>query len=84
MRDIIIIIRRGAHALESIAYPSNAPLTARPDWPVEVKDHGSDLESLSQRALNPFRTGTAAVVTRKVWPSRRALRALRRILLSVG
>ena len=27
-----IVIQRGVHELESIAYPANSPLTARPDW----------------------------------------------------
>src|SRR6202012_770669 len=30
-----IIVQRGVHELNSIAYPANSPLTARPDWRVD-------------------------------------------------
>ena len=26
------LVERGMHELDSVAYPDNAPLTARPDW----------------------------------------------------
>lgn len=54
-----IIVQRGMHELNSIAYPANSPLTARPDWRVEGIRPGSDLELLRQHALNPFRTSIA-------------------------
>jgi predicted TIM-barrel fold metal-dependent hydrolase len=54
-----IIVQRGVHELNSIAYPANSPLTARPDWRVEGVRPGSDLELLRQHALNPFQTSIA-------------------------
>jgi predicted TIM-barrel fold metal-dependent hydrolase len=54
-----IVVQRGVSELESIAYPANSPLTARPDWRVEGKKPGSDLDLLRQHALNPFRTSIA-------------------------
>jgi predicted TIM-barrel fold metal-dependent hydrolase len=54
-----IIIQRGVGELESIAYPANAPLTARPDWRVAGTKPGSDLELLRQHALVPFQTSLA-------------------------
>ncbi|MGH7154947.1 MAG: amidohydrolase family protein, partial [Acetobacteraceae bacterium] len=47
-------LQRGLHELESIAYPTNAPLTSRPDWrPAEGKP-GSDLDLLRRDALDAF------------------------------
>jgi uncharacterized protein len=54
-----IIVQRGMHELNSIAYPANSPLTARPDWRVEGVRPGSDLALLRQHALDPFRTRIA-------------------------
>ena len=54
-----IIVQRGMHELNSIAYPANSPLTARPDWRVAGIRPGSDLELLRQHALNPFQTSIA-------------------------
>jgi predicted TIM-barrel fold metal-dependent hydrolase len=54
-----IIVQRGMHELNSIAYPANSPLTARPDWRVEGIRPGSDLDLLRQHALNPFQTSIA-------------------------
>jgi predicted TIM-barrel fold metal-dependent hydrolase len=54
-----IIVQRGMHELNSIAYPANSPLTARPDWRVEGIRPGSDLELLRRHALDPFRTSIA-------------------------
>ena len=54
-----IIVQRGMHELNSIAYPANSPLTARPDWRVEGIRPGSSLELLQQHALNPFKTSIA-------------------------
>src|SRR3954469_6604373 len=51
-----IVIQRGVGELESIAYPANSPLTARPDWRVDGKKPGSDLDLLRRHALDPFRT----------------------------
>jgi predicted TIM-barrel fold metal-dependent hydrolase len=54
-----IIVQRGVHELNSIAYPANSPLTVRPDWRVEGIRPGSDLALLRQHALDPFQTSIA-------------------------
>src|ERR1700735_373324 len=54
-----IIVQRGMHELNSIAYPANSPLTARPDWRQDGIRPGSDLALLRQHALDPFRTSIA-------------------------
>jgi hypothetical protein len=54
-----IIVQRGVGELDSIAYPANAPLTARPDWRVDGKKPGSDLALLRRHALDPFQTSIA-------------------------
>lgn len=54
-----IVVQRGVHELNSIAYPANSPLTARPDWKANGKPPGSDLALLRQQALEPFRTSIA-------------------------
>jgi len=51
-----IVVQRGVHELESIAYPANSPLTVRPDWRVSGKKPGSDLALLRERVLDPFET----------------------------
>ena len=53
-----IVIQRGVHELESIAYPANSPLTSRPDWRLPNGKPGSDLDALRAHALTPF--GTAS------------------------
>ena len=53
------VVQRGVHELNSIAYPQNAPLSARPDWRTSNRRAGSDLESLRSQALAPFGTGIA-------------------------
>ncbi len=54
-----IVIQRGVSELDSLSYPVNSPLSARPDWRAEGKKPGSDLELLRRHALDPFRTGIA-------------------------
>ena len=54
-----IVVQRGVHELESIAYPANSPLTARPDWRLDGGKPGSDLELLRSHALDPFGTSIA-------------------------
>jgi predicted TIM-barrel fold metal-dependent hydrolase len=54
-----IVIQRGVHELESIAYPANSPLSARPDWRAAGKKPGSDLDLLRAQALEPFGTSLA-------------------------
>ncbi len=54
-----IIVQRGVQELNSIAYPANAPISARPDWRVDGVKPGSDLALLRRHALDPFRTSIA-------------------------
>jgi uncharacterized protein len=54
-----IVIQRGVHELESIAYPANSPLTSRPDWRLPNGKPGSDLDALRAHALTPFDTSLA-------------------------
>ena len=54
-----IIVQRGVTELNSIAYPANSPLSARPDWRIEGIRPGSDLGLLRQHALDPFHTSIA-------------------------
>lgn len=49
-------VQRGLHELDSIAYPTNAPLTARPDWRPKEGRAGADLGRLQAEALAPFGT----------------------------
>ena len=49
-----MLLQRGMHELESIAYPSNAPLTARPDWRPPNGKPGADLDLLRSQALDCF------------------------------
>jgi predicted TIM-barrel fold metal-dependent hydrolase len=51
------IIQRGMHELESIAYPANSPLTARPDWRPKGRKPASDLDLMRSQALDPFKIG---------------------------
>jgi predicted TIM-barrel fold metal-dependent hydrolase len=54
-----VVIQRGVHELESIAYPANSPLTSRPDWRLPNARPGSDLDALRAHALTPFGTSIA-------------------------
>ena len=54
-----IILQRGLSELESIAYPANSPLSARPDWRPAGQKPGSSLDLVRSQALDPFRIGTA-------------------------
>jgi len=49
-------IIRGMDDMESIAYPINSPLSARPDWRPDKGKPGSDLEMMRAQALGPFGT----------------------------
>ena len=53
------IAQRGVHELASIAYPANAPLTARPDWRVDGKKPGQSLDALRTQALDAFGSAIA-------------------------
>jgi uncharacterized protein len=54
------VIQRGIHELNSIAYPDNAPITARPDFRRAGRRAGSDLDLLREQALDHF--GSKAAV----------------------
>ncbi|MBO1075458.1 amidohydrolase family protein [Roseomonas marmotae] len=50
-----MVVQRGVHDLETITYPRNSPLTARPDWRLpEGRKPGSDLGQLRAQALDGF------------------------------
>jgi predicted TIM-barrel fold metal-dependent hydrolase len=53
------VAQRGVHELDSISYPLNAPLTARPDWRPLVGKAGADLDRLRTEALDTFGTSIA-------------------------
>lgn len=53
------VVQRGVHELDSISYPNNAPLTARPDWRPETGKAGADLAQMQDQALAPFGTQLA-------------------------
>jgi len=48
------IVQRGMHEFSSIAYPENAPITARPDFRVNGGKAGTDLDQLRDQALDRF------------------------------
>ena len=54
-----VVVQRGVHELELIAYPANSPLTSRPDWRLPNGKPGSDLDALRAHALTPFGTSIA-------------------------
>ena len=53
------VITRGLDELNSVAYPVNSPLSARPDWRPAEGRAGSSLERLRAEALDPFATSLA-------------------------
>ena len=53
------VVQRGVHELNSIAYPQNVPLSARPDWRNGKGRPGSDLDALRTQALDQFGTSIA-------------------------
>jgi len=46
------VVDRGINALDSISYPPNAPITARPDWRGKSGEPPSTLEALRSHALD--------------------------------
>src|SRR5690606_30150718 len=54
-----MVQQRGVHELDSIAYPANAPITARPDWRPASGRPGADLDLLRTQALDRFGTSLA-------------------------
>ncbi|MBN9563171.1 MAG: amidohydrolase [Alphaproteobacteria bacterium] len=54
-----MVVRRGLDELNSISYPSNAPLTTRADWRDASGRGASTPERLAREAMAPFGTGTA-------------------------
>ena len=53
------VVQRGVHELDSISYPLNAPITARPDWRPQAGKAGADLGRLRTEALDTFGTSIA-------------------------
>ena len=53
------VVRRGIDELNTIAYPSNSPLTARADWRDAGGKPATTAERLGAAALDPFGTGIA-------------------------
>ena len=55
-----MLTNRGMHELDSIAYPNNAPLTARPDWRSEAGGKAATrLADVQAQLLDPFNVETA-------------------------
>jgi len=54
-----MVEQRGVHELDSISYPNNAPVTARPDWKPETGKAGVDLDRVRKEALDGFQTSLA-------------------------
>jgi predicted TIM-barrel fold metal-dependent hydrolase len=48
------VVQRGVHELNSIAYPDNAPITARPDYRARGGKAGTDLDQLRRQTLDRF------------------------------
>ena len=53
------ILTRGIAELSSIAYPNNAPITARDDWRPAVGKPAADLDTVRAEALDAFGTSIA-------------------------
>ena len=49
-----MLVQRGMHELDSIAYPINAPLTARADWKPEKGKAATNLDTVRAQLLDPF------------------------------
>lgn len=54
-----MVMHRGVHDLDTIAYPRNAPLTARPDWRPPQAKPGADFDMLRSQALDGFGSSLA-------------------------
>ena len=54
-----MVMHRGVHDLDTIAYPRNAPLTALPDWRPPQAKPGADFEMLRAQALDGFGSSLA-------------------------
>ena len=54
-----MVERRGLDDLNSISYPSNAPITVRADWRGPDGKAATSAEQLAKDCLDPFGTGTA-------------------------
>ncbi len=50
---------RGMDELNSISYPANSPLTARPDWRPETGKPAGSLQQIQRECLDPFGTAIA-------------------------
>jgi uncharacterized protein len=49
-----MVVQRGVHELDSIGYPTNAPLSSRPDWRHESNRAGTKVEAMAREALDVF------------------------------
>ena len=56
-RDAVTL--RGMKDFDTVSYPVNAPITARPDWRVPGGKAGSRLDGLREQVLRPFGTSIA-------------------------
>ncbi|MBV9783525.1 MAG: amidohydrolase family protein, partial [Acidisphaera sp.] len=54
-----MVTQRGVHELDSISYPNNAPITARPDWRGSDGRPATSPKQLREQALAPFGTRLA-------------------------
>lgn len=54
-----MVILRGIDDLQSLSYPLNSPLSARPDWRPPEGKAGATLERVQAEALDAFGTATA-------------------------
>ena len=59
------VVQRGVHDLESIGYPSTAPISCRPDWRIEGQKPGTDLAQLQSEALDGF--GLSAAIANCIY-----------------
>ena len=54
-----MVQQRGMDELNSISYPANSPLTARPDWRPEKGKPAATLQQVQTECLDPFGTDIA-------------------------
>ena len=59
------VVQRGVHDLESIGYPTTAPISCRPDWRIEGQKPGTDLAQLQSEALDGF--GLSAAIANCIY-----------------
>jgi uncharacterized protein len=52
-------VARGLDGFDMMSYPRGAPISCRPDWRIEGKRPGSDLDAMRRDALDAFGIGLA-------------------------